>query len=324
MKVLIIGAGVIGTIYGWAISEAGHDVVHVVRTGQASRLARGVAIDMFDKRRRHERRNMSHYDIKVVESLDASSYGFDMVIVPIHHYELVDTLKQFAPRAKNAGFVLLTQNWQGTAEVDSILPQNHYLYGDVKAGGAFRDDVLVATISTIDLGQASGRHDDCLTKGIDLFESADLKPRLRENIIHYLWVQYAIAGGLWPALVRAGSFETLLRDRHTSELALTAARECLDVVARRGVDLSKYPETRMYYKRSFILRQAAVMMMKFMFRHNEYAKRSSAHALANAREIKTFFYDLLNTGHQLHVDMPIMTSFQPDIEEFWLKATKRE
>jgi len=31
MKVLIIGRGVVGTIYGWALSKAGIDVTHVVR-----------------------------------------------------------------------------------------------------------------------------------------------------------------------------------------------------------------------------------------------------------------------------------------------------
>jgi Ketopantoate reductase PanE/ApbA len=31
VKVLIIGRGVVGTIYGWALSKAGIDVTHVVR-----------------------------------------------------------------------------------------------------------------------------------------------------------------------------------------------------------------------------------------------------------------------------------------------------
>jgi len=31
MRVLIVGRGVVGTIYGWAFSLAGIDVTHVVR-----------------------------------------------------------------------------------------------------------------------------------------------------------------------------------------------------------------------------------------------------------------------------------------------------
>jgi ketopantoate reductase len=31
MRVLVTGRGVVGTIYGWALSKAGIDVTHVVR-----------------------------------------------------------------------------------------------------------------------------------------------------------------------------------------------------------------------------------------------------------------------------------------------------
>ena len=35
MSVLIVGAGVIGNIYGWALSAAGINVIHLVRKGKA-------------------------------------------------------------------------------------------------------------------------------------------------------------------------------------------------------------------------------------------------------------------------------------------------
>lgn len=56
MRVLTVGAGVVGTIYGWALSEAGHDVVHLVRPGRAQALAGGIATDVLDKRPGHPRK----------------------------------------------------------------------------------------------------------------------------------------------------------------------------------------------------------------------------------------------------------------------------
>jgi len=38
-----------------------------------------------------------------------------------------------------------------------------------------------------------------------LFEAADIPVYVQAEMLHYLWVQYAITGGLWPALVRAGA-----------------------------------------------------------------------------------------------------------------------
>jgi 2-dehydropantoate 2-reductase len=51
VKILMTGAGIIGTIYGWALAEGGREVVHLVRPGRAARLANGVAMDVFDRRK---------------------------------------------------------------------------------------------------------------------------------------------------------------------------------------------------------------------------------------------------------------------------------
>ncbi len=44
MRVLVIGAGIIGSIYGWALSESGHDVKHLVRSGRAATLLEGLPL----------------------------------------------------------------------------------------------------------------------------------------------------------------------------------------------------------------------------------------------------------------------------------------
>lgn len=50
MRICVVGAGVIGTIYGSAFADAGHDVVHFVRRGGDERLRDGVVIDLLDAR----------------------------------------------------------------------------------------------------------------------------------------------------------------------------------------------------------------------------------------------------------------------------------
>jgi ketopantoate reductase len=151
---------------------------------------------------------------------------------------------------------------------------------------------------------------------IALCKSANLPAPVHENILHYLWVQYAITGGLWPALVRAGSLKEVLDNSETGKQGLRAVKECLEVVARRGVDLKKYPETRMYQNTSAAAMWIANLAIKFMFRFNKLVIRSSLHALDDAEEIQTFYYDLLNMGRQLGVEMPAMNSFEPDIQKF--------
>jgi 2-dehydropantoate 2-reductase len=314
MKTLIVGAGIIGTIYGWAFAEAGHEVIHFVRPGRASRYQNGIEVDMLDMRKRRKRDIIGHYPIRVTETVQPSD-GYELVIVPTKHYQLLEALKQLVSQTGNADYFLLTQNWDGTESIDAILPPSRYVFGDAKAGGTFHGDQLVATISSIDIGQVGGRHDACLDKVIAICQSAQIPATVHENILHYLWVQYAVTGGLWPALVKAGSLDAVLANRSIGEQGIYAASECLEVITRRGVDLKQYPETKMYLNHSPLALWVAGLAMKVMFRFNKYMQRSSAHGLSDPQEIKAFYYDLLNTGHQLGVAMPAMSAFEPDIRQ---------
>jgi 2-dehydropantoate 2-reductase len=316
MKVLIVGAGIIGSIYGWALAEAGHDITHFVRPGKAEQFKNGIRMDVLDNRKGYKKQFIGNYAIKVTETLQATD-DYQLVIVPTKPYQLVQALKQIVPQVGNADFLLLTQNWNGTAEIDAILPQTRYVFGDAKAGGAFQNGVLISTIfESLDLGQVDGTQGEPLKRMAALFESIGIKTILQKNILHYIWVQYAINAGLWPPVVRAGSLEGVLGNPKMGDLCIRAVKECLDVVARRGVDLKQYPETKMYSNPSFIARLTALTMIRLLFRFNKSVMRSSLHALGDPCEIKTAFYDLLNPGNKMGVSMPVMNGFANDIEEF--------
>jgi 2-dehydropantoate 2-reductase len=315
MKTLIVGAGIIGTIYGWAFAEAGHEVTHLLRPGKAAQFKNGFKIDMYDVRKGHKRDFIGHYPIRVTETIEPAD-GYELVIVPTKHYRLLETLKQLVPLTGNADYWLLTQNWDGTEAIDAIIPPSRYVFGDAKAGGKFEGNTLIGTLASADIGQVESRHDACLDKVIELCKSAQVEVTVQENILHYLWVQYAITGGLWPSLVRAGSLEAVLDTSEIGKLGIGAARECLEVVAKRGVDLKKYPETKMYLNSAPFGMWVASLVIKAMFRFNKLVQRSSAHGLSDAEEIRAFYDDLLNTGRQLGVAMPAMSAFEQDILQF--------
>jgi hypothetical protein len=135
-------------------------------------------------------------------------------------------------------------------------------------------------------------------------------------MLHYLWVQYAMTAGPWAALVHAGSFDAMLNNTDATSAALKAGCECLQVVKRRAVDLSQYPETEPFLTNSALRRRMNVWFMRRMFRHDEYAKRCSAHALGDPVEIKMFYDDLTTTGRGLGVSMPVMESYGESIRRF--------
>lgn len=322
MKILVVGAGVIGTIFGWALAEQGHDVTHFVRKGKAAQFANGAELDILENRK-GKKDFTGRYNLQATEILSPSD-GFEVVIVPTKPYQVLDVLKQIVPLTENAQYLLLTQNWKGTAEIDAILPRSRYIFGDAHAGGVWKNGKLIGVLmNDIVLGQVDGKRDMILNKFIALFEGIQLKAVLPENILHYIWVQYAINAGLWTGLVRAGGLDQLLKDKVNGPLSLKAVRECLEVVSKRSIDLKKYPDSQLYMKTdSRIGGTIAGVVMRLLFKLNKSVARSSAHALGDPVEIKIAYDDLLCTAAEFGMQLPIMTSFQRDMERF-ASAPKR-
>jgi 2-dehydropantoate 2-reductase len=315
MRVLVIGAGIIGSIYGWALAESGNRVAHLVRPGRAAALRDGLPLDMYDRRKGHKRNFRGVYRLEAVETISPTD-AFELIVVPVKHYALVETLQEIVPRAGAAEFLLLTQNWRGTEEIDSILPRTRYVFGDAKAGGTSAGGKLIATLSALDLGSQE-REPSALAKKIAaLFSAADIQTNLHADMLHYLWVQYAISGGLWAALIHAGNLDAIFDDRDKAAGALMAVRECLEALRRRGVLLSRYKETGPFLTDSPLCRHFYFWIMRWMFRHDEYTKRCSAHAFGAPAEVKVFYDDLIATGRELGVAMPVMESYAEAVRRF--------
>jgi 2-dehydropantoate 2-reductase len=317
MKTLIIGAGIVGTIFGQALSEAKQDITHLVRAGRAAELADGIPMDMLDRRKRRKNRFKGIYPIRAVESIeDPDQYG--LVIFPGHHFTIGEILQDIVPRFKKVDFLFMTQNWKGTEDIDAVLPRSRYVYGDAKAGGSWRDGVLVGAIKSVDIGPV-GAEGEALARSLaEFLKTADIESRYQGNMREYLWVQFALNAGLWPALVEAGSFKALLarKNRSNLEKAFAALRECLALLERRGLKLANYPELGLYRSHSRIALDLTLLMMRTMFALSEWTRRVSAHALSDAREIRAFYFDLLHLAEDLGQAMPVFSSYAPVIEKF--------
>jgi len=242
MKVLVIGRGVVGTIYGWALSKAGIDVTHVVRK-------KGIpdtdTLDLLDLRAGYSKNRQASYVPKTVAQISPSD-GFDLVIVATKHYQAAQAIRQYLPGAPHATFLLFTANWDGTEEIDSLLPRSSLLWGYAAAsGGPDAQGVLIATVNpSVRFGMLEGCDPEKFNAVGELFQRASFTLDIKPNIIQWLWVHHAInAGGigicLWAGGIAeaTGSFTTL-------RLGTWASREALDVVAARGINLKHYPDAR--------------------------------------------------------------------------------
>jgi ketopantoate reductase len=315
MKILIIGAGIIGSIYGWALSAVGHKVTHLVRAGRAGALRDGISVDILDRRKGQPRRYRGIYPIDAAESVGDPD-RFETVIFPGHHYTMPEVLADIVPRYPNSGFLLMTQNWTGTAAIDAVLPRSRYVFGDAKAGGSWRNGVLVGAIHAIDIGAADGAGEGLIEEIRRAFSEADIPVTVQPNMLEYLWVQFALSGGLWPALVEAGSFGALLGDGKRLAKALAALHECFSLLEARGIDLDAYSEVSLYRSSNGMKVKLTALALRVMFSLSEWSKRVSSHALSNAEEIRAFYHDIADMARTISVAMPVFESYRPVIEAF--------
>src|ERR1044071_1369480 len=89
MKTLIVGTGIIGVIYGWALAGAGIDVTHFVRKGKKDQFRDGVNLDLLDERKGHLKYNVTKYAIQCVEEISPDD-GYELIIVPTNMHQTED------------------------------------------------------------------------------------------------------------------------------------------------------------------------------------------------------------------------------------------
>lgn len=80
MKTLIIGLGNVGTIHGWALSQAGADISHVVRKGTKGKFENGVRMDVLDLRGVSSKNYQAVYMPKLMDEVSPDD-GYELVMV---------------------------------------------------------------------------------------------------------------------------------------------------------------------------------------------------------------------------------------------------
>jgi 2-dehydropantoate 2-reductase len=314
MKTLIVGLGNIGTIYGWALSEAGIDVTHVVRAGWVNLYEKGVKLDVPDLRDGHPDSPRATYHPKITEELSTAD-GYELVVVPTRGYQLADAVGKYKDLTGESTFLLFGANWEGPQEIDKLLPRSRYLWGLAAAnGGRSEDDTLVVNLRyDYRLGALEGSSHDKLEAVIELFGKADLRPDLKENIIEWLWVHYAINAGLVGTALYAGGIEELANDEALMLFMMHAVRDSLKVLEKRGVDVTRYPDTRPYLEDpigEFPASYANGIL------NTAYGQRvvSASHFRSSPEEMRRFYLDVRETGELLDVYTPHLDAMRSRIE----------
>ena len=307
MKTLVVGAGIIGTTWGWALSNAGINVTHLVRPSNKDRYKDGIILDMLDGRKGHKKENIVKYDLKCVETISASD-PYELIIVSVNFNKIDAVLDQLVPLSGDAIFLIFGANWFGVEPIDKRLPRERYLLGFPRGGGTQQDDThySVAMDPSVFLGEADGRRTEKLQRVEALFAQADLSADIPYNILHLLWTSHAIAIGYGAGLAQSGDVNAFLHNRAAIIHAYNITKEIFDLCRLRGADPYKALSPSALYKLPPWL-FAIVVKLLSVSTYGPGLKRILARLNQTANE-KELCDAMLKTAEELNFDMPLLTA----------------
>lgn len=300
MKTLIVGTGVIGIIYGWALTEAGVDVTHFVRKGKKDKFKDGVTLALLDERKGHPKNNVAKYALRCVEEVSPAD-GYEFIIIPTNSYQTEEVVKTLAPVSGDAVFFIFAANWEGADFIDHLLPRERYLMGYPDGGGTIRNGAYWTNLGgEVHLGEVDGAPTDKLEKVKSLFARAGIQPDVQENILHWLWLHNAMSIGIWAGFAKYREVKPFLKDKDLLRECYGSTKELLELCARRGVDLKKYPETGTFNLPVW----AFIPLFRLLYTYNQSMQRFTAHAADSLQEARENYAAIMKTADELHFDMP--------------------
>jgi 2-dehydropantoate 2-reductase len=270
MKLLIYGAGVLGSLYAARLQAAGQTVMLLAR-GQRLADLRAHGIVLEDART--GQRTTTHID--VVEQL-APEDVYDVIIVLMRRNQVDAILPALAANQHTPTVLFMTNNASGTPAYVAALGAERVLLGfpgagGVRAGAMVRVYVAPRGTQPTTVGELDGTNTPRLQQIARMFEQAEFPVAMSRNMDAWLKTHVALVSPIANALYLAGGDNyRLARTRDGLVLLIRAIREGFRVLRAHGMAITppKYralawlPEPLLValFQRGFASERAAVAL----------------------------------------------------------------
>ena len=274
MKIAVLGLGVIGTTYAYALQKAGHETFHIVREGKD--IPSSIMVHLLDGRYNSKGEEKDDEYIVTTASKDEE---YDFILISVASGKLEDAIKTLRDRNLKGTVILFCNFWNERKDIEKIVGDFEYVTAFPTAGGHMEKDgklncVLFDHIMLESREKAKISNYDNL---ISMLNSADIKQEIPNDIFEWIWIHMAINAGVTSTAARNGKIDDpnrlareLMADSKALTMAVKCIRETLKTVSARGVDMKKYNNEILPYK---IPAGIAGIAMKKLFAGNELTSR---------------------------------------------------
>lgn len=234
-RLLIVGAGVIGSLYALRFAQSGMDV---------TLLARGNRLDSLKKDglQYNDKGTIQHLSIKTIEKL-AGDDIYDFIFVPVRYDQAESALS--ALKNNQSQTIITLSNTVGYDQWLEIVG-DRLLPGFPGAGGDIKEGVLYAQFgSKTFIGEINGQLTERVTELAQIFETADL-PYEIQNDIQAFHVSHAALAAVNKHFYTDTGMVDIETARSQSTLSKVAAdiKQNIYLVEQAGIPVIP-PETKL-------------------------------------------------------------------------------
>ena len=209
MKLLVYGAGVLGSLFSVRLHEAGHDVSLLAR-GERLAALRQHGVQLSEGNSPTVRR----VPVPVVEH---PADGYDLIAVLVRTHQVDAVLESLAGVE---GDVLFLLNWAAGAEpLGAVIGHDRVLLGFPTAGGTMDGDVVRYRATNVltrrfpmPIGEPDGRSTPRLDRTVRALRTAGINAKVEPQMDAWLKTHAAFAVPLGQAVNAAGGPRALAED----------------------------------------------------------------------------------------------------------------
>lgn len=300
LKVLVFGAGVLGSLYAARLADAGHEVSLVAR-GRRYRDLRehGIVLEYF------ETGNQTTTNVRVLDAMPTDE-RFDVCLVAVQKTQLDAALPVLATNTLIPTFLFMVNTAEGPQAMTDALGRERVMLSFANAGGE-RDGhlvrLMVAKRKAVTLGELDGSRSERLLRVKTAFESAGFPVEISRNMDAWLRYHVAIVGPFANGFYMAGGCNVALaKNRQAVHMALRAMREAIAVVRAHGFALQP-PALRLLL---LLPNVVLVPLMQRLIASPIMDIGGKRHALAARDEMTALNEELLAMAEAIGMDTPMM------------------
>jgi 2-dehydropantoate 2-reductase len=313
MKILIFGAGVIGTTYGWQFAKAGQNVSLLVRDEKKAIYENGIPIHCRDERGKKPQQEQTVFKPKIVTAFSPED-KYDLILVCVKSNQLETALPVLAKNCGKADVLFFQNNWWGDQLIKGYLQPEQYFFGFSRIVGGWRNGNTIecvifgnSVMSTL-LGEANGEVTPRLEKTQALISAAGLRPEVSTDILSWLKYHYVEYIGACGAILRAGSTRAFADRKEAVREAILATREALAVCRARGVPMKAAPFNLKLYSLPLPL---LVWIGQKQYQEPNMQSFFEENLRQGFNEIADQYHNVIGEGQRLNAHTPILRGFEP-------------